>query len=210
MTPAWLSANSSGPQSAVDTPMASRGVPRDDGVGARPTCMRPGLIGHHHVGRMDLIGRDQAIRRHAERCGHAGAVFGDLVGRIVRADAAIERGIDALRHAAVACEEGVANARELGERRGLQHTAGSYSNPGGTPTDGCAKAATLNSMPMPVRPWPISRASAEVDIGGRGGRGLGLERGGTRARFRGRRRNCDCSIGPKPFAPIASTARASA
>ena len=26
ITPAWLSANSNGPQSAVDTPMASRGV----------------------------------------------------------------------------------------------------------------------------------------------------------------------------------------
>src|SRR5664280_1469796 len=70
---------------------------------------------------MDLIGGDEVVRPYAERRRHARAVLGDLVGRIVGADAAIEAVIDALRHAAAAGEEGVSDARERAERGGLQH-----------------------------------------------------------------------------------------
>jgi hypothetical protein len=97
---------------------------RDHGVGTRTRLARPGLVGHDHVGRMDLIGRQQTVGRNAERRRHAGAVLADLGRRIVGADAAVQTGIDALRYAAVAGEEGVANARELAERAGLQHGHG--------------------------------------------------------------------------------------
>ena len=61
---------------------------------------------------MDLIGGEEAIRRDAERRRHAGAVLGDVRGRVLGADAAIEAGIDAVGHAAVAGEEGVPDAGE--------------------------------------------------------------------------------------------------
>jgi len=64
---------------------------------------------------MDLIRREQPIWRHAQRRRHARAVLGDLFRRIVGADAAIERSIEALRYAAGSREESVANARERGK-----------------------------------------------------------------------------------------------
>ncbi|MGY4476607.1 hypothetical protein ACVILL_004021 [Bradyrhizobium sp. USDA 3364] len=54
---------------------------------------------------------DQVIERHAELLRHPPAVLQDL-GRIVaRAEPAIEAGIDAFGDAALAREEGVAQAR---------------------------------------------------------------------------------------------------
>src|SRR5665213_2503310 len=88
---------------------------------------RPGLLHHHDFGRMDLIDAEQTIARHAERRRHARAIFGDLVGRVVGADAAIEAGVDAFRHAAAAGEEAVMNAVEGGERESLKH-GGSMSS----------------------------------------------------------------------------------
>ena len=163
ITPASASANSSGPQSAVETPMARPRLARHHGIGARPRLRRPGRIGDDHVGRMDLIGREQAVGRNAERLRHARAVFRHAFRPVAGADAAIEAGIDAVRYAARAREEGVADAGELGKIGGLQHrrfvflggganafnigarTAFSQSRArlqdskaGGTPSDRCA------------------------------------------------------------------------
>ena len=61
---------------------------------------------------MDLVAGQQTIRRDAERRGHAGAVGGDVLRRVVRSDAGIERRIDAGRYAAGAGEEGMPDAGE--------------------------------------------------------------------------------------------------
>src|SRR5450631_397109 len=81
---------------------------------------------------MDLIKAKQPVRAYAEGCGHAGAILIDLVGRVIRSDAAIERGIDSLRNAAGAREKAVADARELAERWCLQHAPIIESNWRGT------------------------------------------------------------------------------
>ena len=102
-------------------PDGEAGRPGHDGVGARTLLRAPRPLDRHDVGRMDLIGGEEAIRPHPERRRHAGAVLGDLGGRVVGARAAVEARIDAVGHAAVAREEGVADAGERGERGGLQH-----------------------------------------------------------------------------------------
>ncbi|MEY9800946.1 hypothetical protein ABIF30_000553 [Bradyrhizobium elkanii] len=66
---------------------------------------------------MNLMHADEVIERHAELLRHPPPVFRDL-GRIVaRAEPAIQRGIDALRHAALAREEGMAQARNGRQQR---------------------------------------------------------------------------------------------
>ena len=94
ITPAPASANRIMPQSAPVTPSASPGVavtiPSQRGRASQ------GAETVDDVGRMDLIGHQQPLRRDAERRRHAGAVLGDGLGRIARADAAVERGVDAL------------------------------------------------------------------------------------------------------------------
>src|SRR5665213_1629720 len=70
---------------------------------------------------MNLVDGEQMVRLNAKRRRHARAVLGNVAGCIVRADAAVEAGIDALRHAAGAGKKAVADARELAERGCLQH-----------------------------------------------------------------------------------------
>jgi hypothetical protein len=69
---------------------------RHDSIGARTAAVCPWLVRYDHVRRMNLIGREQSIRTNTERSRHASTVLGNLVGRIARADAAVERGIDTL------------------------------------------------------------------------------------------------------------------
>ena len=83
ITRASASANSSGPQSAVDTPMASRGVRVTMASARGRFSLRPRFVGDHHVGRMNLIGGEQTVRLDAQRRRHARAVLGDFVGRVV-------------------------------------------------------------------------------------------------------------------------------
>ena len=75
-----------------------------------------GCSDRHHLRRMDLIGGEEAIRRDAERCRHAGAVLRHVRGRIVGAGAAVEACVDAVGDAARAGEEGVADAGQRGQR----------------------------------------------------------------------------------------------
>ena len=84
------------------------GHARHDRVGARARFMRPRLLRHHHVGRVDLVGAQERLRGDAERGRHAGAVLGHVLARIGRSDTAVEARIDAQRGAALAGEEGMA------------------------------------------------------------------------------------------------------
>src|SRR5262245_5204393 len=94
--------------------------PRDDGVGAGTLLRLPRALDRHHVGGMDLIGGQQAIRRHAERRRHARAVLRHLGRGVVGPGSTVEARIDAVGDAALAREEGVADTGERGERGGLQ------------------------------------------------------------------------------------------
>ncbi len=94
----------------------------DDGVGFRAFALRPRLLGDHHVGRMDLVGGEEVLRLNADGGGHARAVLGDVLRLVVRTGAAVEAFIDAARHAAVAGEEGVADAVESFEVFRFQHS----------------------------------------------------------------------------------------
>ena len=90
---------------------------RDDRVGARRILARPWLLGDDHVGRMDLVAGDEMRRRDAERGRHAGAVLAHAC-RARRSSRCppLRLCVDAVRHAAFAGEEGVADVREV--RRG--------------------------------------------------------------------------------------------
>ena len=72
----------------------------DDPVAARPRVRRPVLGDRDRVGRMDLIGHREALRRDAERGRHPRAVLRHRLGRVARADAAVERSVDAFGDAA--------------------------------------------------------------------------------------------------------------
>ena len=61
ITRASASANSTGPQSAVETPMAMPGVSVTMRVGLRALAGE-GLADDDHVGRMDLVGGQQMAR----------------------------------------------------------------------------------------------------------------------------------------------------
>src|SRR3990170_5560699 len=123
---------------------------------------------------MDLIGRQQAMRRASKPRGHARAIFHHVFSGVARADAAVEGGVDALRDAPGAGEETVTDSGERAQGARLQHHGGaarsgaagagaraSASNPGSRASLRCDSAMTLNSSPMPVRPASSSRSSAE-------------------------------------------------
>src|SRR5580700_785363 len=114
---------------------------------------------------MDLVHADEMGRRNAHLLGHAAAVFRDMGGIIVRAESTIEAGIDAIRYAAIAGEEGVAqpgNGRQ--QRRGKHQEAPSDSfsslKPGSVARSCSETPSTLNSDPMPPRPVLVNRFSA--------------------------------------------------
>src|SRR5215831_16477343 len=81
-------------------------------VASRTPVAAPRQLDRHHVGRMNLVGGEQVVRRYAERRGHARAVLGYLGGRVVGACPAVETRIDPVGHAAFTGEEGVADAGE--------------------------------------------------------------------------------------------------
>ena len=165
ITRACASANSTGPQSAVEMPMASAGTRVTMASARGRVVLGPRRLRDHDVGRMDLVGGEEALRRDRERRRHARAVLRDMGRRVVRAGAAVEARIDAVGHAAVAREEGVADAGEGGQRGSVQrsgaHVGTSHgSNPGSVPSRGSPIAIALNNVPMPVRPAPVRRATA--------------------------------------------------
>jgi hypothetical protein len=59
---------------------------------------------------MGLVNAEQILLRHAEVLCHAAAIFPDIGRIVMRAETAIESGINAAGHPALAGEEGMANA----------------------------------------------------------------------------------------------------
>src|SRR5581483_6712261 len=121
---------------------------RHQRVGARRVLARPRRLGDDHVGRVDLIAGHKMSRRDAQRRRHAGAVLAHVLGRVVRAEAAVEALIDALRHAAYAGEEGVADVGQRGERWGLDHV---LVIPG--PAAGRSPESIVTARATLVRSW---------------------------------------------------------
>ena len=111
-------------------PRAMPGLRRHHGIDSRPRVQRPGLRHFDDVGAVDLIGRRERLRRQPDQGEGATAVLGDIGRLVVRAVAAIERGIDAGADAALAREEAVADARAISQRFGLDHRAGGSSKSG--------------------------------------------------------------------------------
>src|SRR5712664_470590 len=119
---------------------------------------------------MNLEYAEKIRRRDAHLLRHPAAIFRDIGGIVVRAEAAIETSIDAIGHAAVARKESVAQAGNGREQRrsqphGSSASASSFSsfsslNPASKVRWGPEIASTLNIDPMPPRPPPISRFSA--------------------------------------------------
>ena len=62
------------------------------------------------IGRMKLVRAQQAIGRNAHLRGHPPAILRDILRIVVRAQPAIEAGVDALGHPALAREEGMPQA----------------------------------------------------------------------------------------------------
>src|SRR6185437_883149 len=155
-----------------DRPAVGRGdadgkalVLRHDGVRLRPRRARPRAAGDQRIRRMDLMHADEMRGCNAHLPGHAAAVLRDMRGIIVRAEPAVEAGIDAVRYAAVAGEEGVAqagNGRQQGRGKHQEAPADSFSSlKPGSVTRFCSETpSTLNSDPMPPRPVLVNRFSA--------------------------------------------------
>src|SRR4051812_30060297 len=165
------------------------------------------------IGRVHLVRGEELRWRNAHRLGHPAAVLGD-VGRIVmRAKAAIEAGIDALGDAAVAREEGVADAGEDGQggRRQCLHAVVSGVSLSATSVSslGSEMPITLNIDPMPPRPLSISRFSAPETLSETSGVAFDISVI-ARVSMPSRLRKSPCVAGPCTRAPTASAARASA
>jgi len=104
----------------------------------------------HYAGKQVVEVEEMVARLHAALGARRDPGF--MV--IARTDAAIERGVDALGHAAAAGEKGVAQAGQVeisrGERRRFErHRVRCYTkNPGRSGMSGWVTAITLNSPPI--------------------------------------------------------------
>src|SRR5215472_1022463 len=150
---------------------------------------------------MHLVERQEATRLDAERRRHAGAVFRDMGGVVLRAGAAVEAGIEAPGHAAGAGEKSMADAGQ-GQRLRLKlHNA--PSNPGIAPNRGAAIAIALNNSPMPRAPSAIRRARATSISAAWSGGALALS-AEARCTMPRRRNRSRWRIGPWIRAPMLS------
>ena len=105
-------------------------------------------------------GNDPARRRAPPPCGRGSRRLG---GAVLRADAAVEAGIDPGGDAAMPRKEAMA---EAGQREGsrpcsiMRHA----SKPGSSPSFGSAMASALNNSPIPRLPPAIRRDERDVDL----------------------------------------------
>ena len=114
ITPFLLSANRTGPQSAVVMPSASPGrlVTIASALGR---VGRPGSFHDDRIGRVNLVDADQGIGRNRKGIGHAAAVLAHPARVVGRAETSVQRGIKSLRDAALPRKEGVADGGESGK-----------------------------------------------------------------------------------------------
>ena len=198
---------------------------RDAGRARRPCASAFGRSPGHgpvdddHVGRMDLVEADQMRRLDHQMRRHARPVLGDRRGIVVRAEPAIERGIDAGRDAALAREEGVADAGLGGEIGSVMNMSVVRSCGGVSPAlaadegqiraaaaePGCDSARTLNNSPMPVAPRSVRRSKAAPIACG-----LLRRRPARTAPARARRARAPAGSRPASTGPCTARARAHA
>src|SRR5262249_60813005 len=107
-------------------------------------------FGDQGIGRVRLIGRGGPLRRSSESRRHAGAIFRDFIGAVVRSDAAVETLVEAAGDAAGTRKESVLDSGQC--QRGGFNLHCAVSNPGNTPSFGAAMAIALNKSPMPRAP----------------------------------------------------------
>src|SRR5882724_1305223 len=195
---------------------------RHDGVGLRPRRALPRPGRDHRVRGMDLMHVEKLLERNAHPLRHPAPIFVDIVAIVVRAKptvkAAIEPtvmpSIDAVGDAAVAGEEGVAQAGNGREQRRTKHHA---DQPAGFPSLSPGNAVscrsetprTLNMTPMPQRPPPISRFSAFEMSSDTSWLAFAIKVT-ARVSMPSRVRNSPCVTGPCTRAPMSSAACASA
>src|SRR5205807_1059978 len=152
----------------------------------------------------------------AELLRHAPAIFHHLGLVVIGAKSAVEARIDAFGHAALAGEEGVAQARDGRQQRRAQHHAclpfsfgGSSERPASEIRSGCEMPITLNIEPMPPRPESVSRFSAPSMSAETSGVALAINVA-ARVSMPSRFRKSPWVCGPCTRAPRSSAARASA
>ena len=142
----------------------------DDADAARPSLGRERPFQDGDIRRVDLIRHGEPIRRDAERERHADAIGRHAVGRIARANAAVQRGVDAPRHAAPAREERVRQPRRIQQRRSeMIRSRHVVSNPGRRASERLAIAIALNSAPISLSPLPVRRRRAISNSSARSG-----------------------------------------
>src|SRR5262249_16399020 len=173
----------------------------NESVGFRACIHVPGLINRDNLRGMDLVDGEQVDGFDAQRFCHAGAVFGDLGGRVAGSDAAVEARKDSSGHAATARKECRTDRPQSRKGRRLgQAGLGSadivhVSNPGNEPSRWGAKAIALNMRPMPVRSGFVRRLKA-YSISATRSAGTALLSTFARVSIPSRRRNSPWSIGP--------------
>src|SRR5579859_634521 len=189
-------------------------TPRHDGVGLRPRRSVPWTARQHRIRRVDLVHADEMRGRDAQLFRHPAAVFGHPGRVIVRAEAAIEAGIDTIGHAAVAGEKSVAkpwNGRKQGGGKHQEAPADSLSSlrPGSEVRLREETPSTLNIEPMPLRPPPVNRFSA-AEMSSLTSCDAFAINATARVSMPSRFRKSPCVTGPWTSAPTSSAARASA
>ena len=90
---------------------------RDDGVGLRSRRALPRSGRDHGIRRMHLMHAQEMLGQDADPLRHAAAVLEDVGGIIAGAEPAIEPFVKAAGYAALAGEEGVAQARNGRKQR---------------------------------------------------------------------------------------------
>src|SRR5689334_16601290 len=91
----------------------------------------------HLVRGQQRLGGDS---RHRE---HASPILTHALRVVVGAEAAIERGVDAVADAAGACHESVSNAG-----KGVENAEGDHGKPASSCRSGCEMASALNKLPI--------------------------------------------------------------
>src|SRR5689334_8151765 len=151
---------------------------------------------------MVLVHGEKIGLAEVEGGGGAAAVLAHIVGLIARAVAAVERRIEAFAHAALAREETVLHAVEVGEGAGLDHvrSEGASEKPTGAALLPSPTAKTRKRVPI----WSgaIKRAIA-ASITARWASVARAFRAFARSAMPNRCRNTPCATGPKVGWPVA-------
>src|ERR1700729_102581 len=116
---------------------------------------------------MNLEHGEEAFGRDAQRGGHPAAIFHHMHRIILRADTAIQAGVNSCGNAAFAVEESMMQAGNGRQQRSFQHhdvsallSGVSSAKPASVVRLGSEMPSTLNNCPMPLLPPPTSRFNA--------------------------------------------------